>query len=70
MLAEIRKWLDRNRFEPSAFAHFQLESGMIVRVSFQLDHEALAFAVKFDGMMVQPNAAIGSEIHDAVPAGG
>ena len=51
-LKEIGHWLDAHQFAPSSFTYFFLVPGMRVRVAFDLDHEAAAFARRFGGAVV------------------
>ena len=57
-LKDMRLWLDRRRFEPSAFTYFYLDPGMIVRVCFDVDDEARAFAGEFGGTLIKTHAAV------------
>jgi hypothetical protein len=50
-LAEMRAWLDGERFEPSTFTYFHDHSTLLVRVSFKVGDEAQAFALKFGGIL-------------------
>jgi hypothetical protein len=43
----MRLWLDEHRYEPSTVTYFDVALGVMVRVSFIIDHEAEAFARKF-----------------------
>ena len=56
-LKDMRLWLDGRRFEPSAFTYFYLDPGMMVRVSFDADNEAEAFAEEFGGFLINIRAA-------------
>jgi hypothetical protein len=51
-LTDMRVWLDDHRYEPSTFKYFYLDSGMMIRVSFKIDDEAEAFALRFGGSTV------------------
>jgi hypothetical protein len=51
-LKEIGCWLDENRFDPSSFTYFFLVPGMRVRVAFDVANEAVAFAARFGGALV------------------
>jgi hypothetical protein len=57
-LKDMRLWLDRRRFEPSAFTYFYLDPGMMVRVCFDVDYEARAFAEEFGGTLIKTRAAV------------
>jgi len=52
-LVDMRQWLDDRQIEPSVFTYFYLDPGMIVRVAFDTDAEAAAFAREFGGRLVQ-----------------
>jgi hypothetical protein len=56
-LIDIQLWLDACGFEPSAFSHFYLAPGMIVRVSFNIAGEAEAFAREFGGSVIASRGA-------------
>jgi hypothetical protein len=43
-LTDMRVWLDKHRYEPSTFTYFFLNPGMKIRVSFEIEDEAEAFA--------------------------
>jgi hypothetical protein len=49
LLKNMRLWLDAHRFEPMSFNYFYLDPGMIIRVLFNVDDEAEAFAQQFGG---------------------
>jgi hypothetical protein len=51
-LLDMRVWLDDNRFQPSTFTYFYLEPGMMIRVLFNNDDEAAAFADEFGGCLL------------------
>ena len=51
-LKEMRLWLDAKRFAPTTFTYFFLLPGTRLRVSFDIENEAVAFALKFDGILV------------------
>jgi hypothetical protein len=51
-LKEMRVWLDSRRFTASSFTYFYLDPGMLVRVLFEIDDEAVAFARAFDGCLI------------------
>ena len=51
-LTDMRVWLDKHRYEPSTFTYFFLHTGMKIRVSFEIDDEAEAFAQKFGGSLL------------------
>jgi hypothetical protein len=51
-LKDMRVWLDANCFAPSTYTYFFLLPGMRVRISFDSDNEAIAFAAKFGGTVL------------------
>jgi hypothetical protein len=51
-LKDIQVWLDTKRFAPSTFTYFFLLRGMRLRVAFDIDDQAAAFASKFGGILV------------------
>ena len=51
-LKEMRLWLDAKRFAPTTFTYFFLLPGTRLRVSFDIENEAVAFASKFGGILV------------------
>jgi hypothetical protein len=48
-MAEMRTWLDKNRFESSTFSCCDAECGVRVSVEFRAARQAAAFAEHFDG---------------------
>ncbi len=56
-LREMRLWLDSRGFTPSSFTYFYLDPGMLVRVLFDIDGEAGAFAQAFDGAVIDETSA-------------
>src|ERR1051325_4443320 len=46
----IQQWLDRRGFEPSTFRYTFLDAGMVLRVDFNVELEAVAFAREFSGI--------------------
>jgi hypothetical protein len=51
-LKDMRRWLDAMRFSPSTFTYFFLVPGIRLRIAFDLDDEAAAFATRFGGILV------------------
>jgi hypothetical protein len=51
-LMDMRLWLDGHRFEPSTFTFFYLDPGKMIRVCFNADGEAEAFARRFGGSVL------------------
>jgi hypothetical protein len=58
-LTDMRVWLDQRRYEPSTFTYFFLDPGMKIRVTFQIDREAEAFAREFGGSLLDTSWATG-----------
>ena len=56
-LTDMRVWLDNQRYEPSKFTYFFLDPGMKIRVTFDIDCEAEAFARKFGGSLLDTPGA-------------
>jgi hypothetical protein len=54
-LKDIQVWLAANGFAPSTFTYFFLLPGMKLRVTFNIDEQAAAFAMKFGGVLVDPS---------------
>jgi hypothetical protein len=51
-LTDMRTWLDMHRYEPSTFTYFFLDPGLRIRVTFNIDGEAEAFAQRFGGFLL------------------
>jgi hypothetical protein len=49
-ITAIPQWLDKAGFEPSTFRYTFLDVGMVLRVDFNLELEAVAFAREFSGI--------------------
>jgi hypothetical protein len=58
-LTDMRVWLDQRRYEPATFTYFFLDPGMKIRVTFQIDREAEAFAREFGGSLLDTSWATG-----------
>ena len=56
-LLDIRVWLDDNKYEPSTFTYFYLDPGMTIRVLFDSEDEAAAFAHEFGGCLLDAQKA-------------
>jgi hypothetical protein len=67
-LKDMRVWLEAKRFAPSTFTYLFLLPGMKVRIAFDTDDEAAAFAIKFGGILVDASDLCrgGSEYRDGV----
>ena|ERR1700693_2925643 len=49
-ISAIQEWLDDRGFEPSTFRYTFFDAGILLRVDFNLESEAIAFANKFSGL--------------------
>jgi len=47
----MRTWLDHKRCEPATFRYTFTASGIVFRVDFQVERNAVEFAKAFDGKM-------------------
>ncbi|TMJ59878.1 MAG: hypothetical protein E6G81_07935 [Alphaproteobacteria bacterium] len=47
----MRQWLDHQRFEPATFRYTFAARGLLFRVEFTVEAQALAFAKAFDGQL-------------------
>ena len=56
-LLDIRVWLDDNKYQPSTFTYFYLDPGMMIRVLFDSEDEAAAFADEFGGSLLDAQKA-------------
>lgn len=56
-LLDIRVWLDDNKYQPSTFTYFYLDPGMMIRVLFDSEDEAAAFADEFGGRLLDAQKA-------------
>ena len=50
-MATMREWLDHQRFEPATFRYTFTPPGILFRVEFTLEVQAVAFAKAFDGQV-------------------
>jgi hypothetical protein len=50
----MRAWLDHRRFEPSSFRLGSAGGRQVVRVLFNTESEAAAFATEFGGTQLDP----------------
>jgi hypothetical protein len=62
----MRDWLEKHRYEPTAYRYDQKQDTVLVSVDFTVDAQAQAFAKRFDGqsgdrrtVSEQPSDAIG-----------
>jgi hypothetical protein len=51
-MVEMRRWLDRNQYEPARFDCYQNDAEIILSVDFRREEAAEAFANRFDGEIV------------------
>ena len=51
-MVEMRRWLDRNQYEPTRFDCYQNDDEIILSVDFRREEAAEAFAKHFDGETV------------------
>ena len=51
-MVEMRRWLDRNQYEPTRFDCCQNDDEIILSVDFRREEAAEAFAKHFDGEIV------------------
>ena len=49
LMARVREWLDKQRFEPDAFRCTTDETSLTCRLQFKFESEALACAEAFGG---------------------
>ena len=50
-MATMQEWLDHQRFEPAVFRYTFEPPGILFRVEFTVQAEAVAFAKAFDGQV-------------------
>ena len=55
IMARIREWLDKQRFEPDAFRCKMDEDVVTCSVGFKFESEARACAEVFDGQLSSPD---------------
>ena len=53
----MRGWLDHQRFEPSSFRLVRADNRQLVRVLFNIESEAAAFAAEFGGSLLSSPVA-------------
>jgi hypothetical protein len=51
-MRRMRQWLDDMRFDPSGFAFQETAGSFVVRVTFKIAEEAVAFAQHFNGRVL------------------
>ena len=51
-MKKMRDWLDRHRIEPSVFRYSNTPPGLVFRVEFAGDEQAIAFAEAFGGHLI------------------
>ena len=57
-MSEMRLWLDKHRFEPSAFSCHDESFGLRVSIKFRVAQEAKAFAEWFDSRTDRSSGAL------------
>jgi hypothetical protein len=55
-MSAMRMWLDHHHFEPGAFRQLHLGVGVIFRLEFKREREAVAFANAFGGRLLGSEA--------------
>jgi hypothetical protein len=63
-MAAMREWLDHRRFEPLIFRYTFEHRGMLFRVDFAIQAEAVVFAKEFGGNVVTPIREMPSQAAD------
>ena len=48
-MGAMRAWFDQYRTEPQKLEYSDVPNGIMVRLEFRMEHEALAFAERFAG---------------------
>jgi len=48
-VVSMREWLDRHHCEPARFVYDQADNEVVVLVELQSEHDAEAFALRFNG---------------------
>ena len=62
-MSAMRAWLDRERFEPTAFRYtFTSTGGVVCRIDFPAESEAAVFAKAFDARLLQPALSSGDDL--------
>ena len=51
-MKKMRDWLDRHRIEPAVFRYGTTPPGLVFRVEFSGDEQAIAFAEAFGGHLI------------------
>ena len=51
VMASIREWLDQHRYEPDSFRYSTSDAGVIFRIEFKHESEAMACADSFGGQV-------------------
>ena len=49
-ITSIQRWLNNRGFEPPTFRYTFFDAGIVLRVDFNLESEAVAFANEFSGL--------------------
>ena len=58
-MADMREWLDQNRYEPSKFKYDQESDAVVLSIEFLEDEQAEAFARRFDDTGRHPPSPAG-----------
>ena len=53
LMAQLRQWLDANRFEPDAFRCTTDDDSVTCRIEFKIEAEARACAETFAGQIIE-----------------
>lgn len=64
-MTAMREWLDRRRVEPSTFRYTFTPPGILFRVDFSVEAEAVAFAREFGGRMMGALAEMSPQAPEA-----
>jgi len=52
IICGVRGWLDRERIQPTTFRYWLYEPDSVLRVNFECEEEAQAFAQAFNGIVL------------------
>ncbi len=52
LISRVRRWLDDENFQQTTFRHWSSESESVLRVNFELEEQAQAFAQAFGGVVL------------------
>jgi len=51
-MSDMRVWLDHFRYEPDTCRQFSRGAGVLFRLAFKIEREAVAFAAAFGGRVL------------------